>query len=137
MSNQETKMCTITLTNRPPVRIREDAWPVIAHGRYHDYNGQYEFQATQHWRADVYVREHADGRAIVYGTYSYETAFLDEPDFWARAGETIAPGGDLVEAIRRVGTTLTEAADEAGRDYRAHIAAAVRGCIADLPAEEL
>jgi len=137
MSNQETKMRTIALTDRPPVRIREDAWPVIAHGRYRNHDNQYEFQANRRWRADVRVRQHADGRAIVYGVYEYETAYQGERGFNARVGELVAPGGDLVEAIRRVGASIGEAADVAGRDYRAHIDEAVRGCIADLPAEDL
>lgn len=43
-----TETRTITLTNRPPVRIREDHWPVIAHGLHRAHDGQIECQATEY-----------------------------------------------------------------------------------------
>mgnify|MGYP001576581350 CR=1 FL=1 len=58
-----TKTRTITLTDRPPVTIREDAWPVRAAAKWWD--GAYESQANR--TASVRVREHEDGRAAHIG----------------------------------------------------------------------
>lgn len=132
------KTRTITLTDRAPVKIREDEWPIVAHGSYSNHDNQYESQANRKWKCDVRVREHEDGRAIVYGIYDYDTAFQGERGFAAKAGALIGASTDRVSAIRSVGETLTESAVEAGHeDFVAHISAAVRECVADLPAEEL
>jgi len=137
MTAEKSKTRTITLTARPPVKIREDEWPVIAHGKYHHHDNQYEFQANRLWKMDVRVRQHADGRAIVYGVYDYDTAFRTERGFLAKAGLVVDQGADLVDAIRTVGETLADAASEAEHDFGADISAAVRDCIAELPAQEL
>ena len=107
---------TITLTDRPPVKISEDAWPVIAEGRW--WEGQYDFQA--HRDGWLKVRQHADGRTLVYGAYN--TAYQTEHDL--RGGELLREGDDIAAAINRVAETCraTECAAK---------------CIADLPAEEL
>jgi hypothetical protein len=54
---------TITLTSRPPVRIVEDEWPIIAQAS--GYTGEHECQANRTWT--IKVRKHADGRHLVYG----------------------------------------------------------------------
>ena len=121
--------CTIILTDQPPVRIRESEWPVIAHA--------HSPMAIRHWRADLRVRQHADGRAIVYGVYRHITVFPGEHNFTAHAGVLVPKDADLVAAIRTVGLELARATREAGHDYSAHIQAAVRDCIEGLPAREL
>lgn len=136
--NTEPKKRTITLSGRAPVTISEDAWPVIAHGSYRDHDNQYEFQANRTWKCDIRVRRHEDGRAIVYGVYDYTTAFQGARGFVGKAGALLDASADLGAAINDVGRTLTLAALEAGHDdFAAHISAAVRDCVADLPAEEL
>jgi hypothetical protein len=129
------KIRTITLTDRSPVKIVEDDWPVIAHGSYSEHDNQYEFQSNRKWKANVRVRQHADGRAIVYGTYEYTTAFQGERDVSAKAGVLLDASADKVAAIRAVGQTLAESVGE--RDFSPHIAGCVGECIADLPAEDL
>lgn len=125
------KTRTITLTGRPPVRIIEADWPVIAHGRYHWYNGQYESQADRTTRAHLRVRQHADGRAIVYGTYDHSTIWQGESDHECRDGQLVPTGGDVVQAIQAVGDMLTErSGDECWRDVIAET-------VASLPAEDL
>jgi hypothetical protein len=57
---------TITLTDRCPVTIDEDAWPVIAAADW--FEGQYEGQANR--KAHIRVRAHADGRHLVYGVFT-------------------------------------------------------------------
>lgn len=137
MSNSHDKTRTVTLTDRPPVQIREADWPTVAVGRYDDHDGKVRVQADRTWRAAMRVRQHADGRALVYGVYDYDTAHPRERGFEARAGVLLDPGLDLVAAIRDVGTTLTSAAEESEHDFGAHISEAVRQCIADLPAGTL
>jgi len=137
-NSNEPKMRTITLTDAPPVRIREDDWPVIAHGAYRDHDNEYEFQANRRWKADVRVRQHADGRMIVYGVYDYDTVFQGERGITIRAGVVLDAGADPVSAIRTVGETLDEALAEAGFDaLTPQVSEATRDCIADLPAVEL
>ena len=55
---------TIPMTGRRPVRASKADWPVVARGNAHDPPG-HECQANTIWI--VRVREHADGRRIVYG----------------------------------------------------------------------
>lgn len=112
------KIRTITLTDRAPVRIREDAWPVIARGWDGD-NRAIPHQSNRQWT--IRVRQHADGRSIVYGVYSSDW----QGETGCKAGVLLAAGAALVPAIHRVGEDIG-APD-----------AVVRGCIADLPAEDL
>jgi len=112
---------TITLTNAAPVRVEEDAWPVIAAGHWH--NGEYDFQAN--YVDSIRVRQHADGRAIAYAVR--DSGPGGAPQGWTgrRGGEVLPAGADLVAAIRRVG-------GECGVDE-----SAIRDCISDLPAVDL
>lgn len=107
----------ITLTGRPPVKIRKQDWPVVASAR--DWEGEHEFQSFRKWR--LYVRRHADGRTIVYGVH--ETAWRGEHD--RRAGELLDASQDVCAAILRVG-------ERVGCDQ-----AVIDACIADLPAVEI
>lgn len=60
------KTRTITLTDRPPVQIVEDEWPIISQARGNSAGPpENEKFATATWT--VKVRRHADGRHIVYG----------------------------------------------------------------------
>jgi len=118
---------TITMTNRPPVKIDKDKWPVIASSK--SFQGEHEFQAN--WKKKLTVRQHADGRTIIYGVY--ESSYRDSRD--RRAGEMVQSDGTtadlvgdtapIIEAIIRVAGYLEfdrQLADE---------------CIADLPAVEI
>jgi uncharacterized protein YqfA (UPF0365 family) len=55
MSPNEPEVRTITLTGAPPVRIQTAEWPTVA-------------QAGLAIGISLRVRQHADGRRIVYGT---------------------------------------------------------------------
>lgn len=130
---------TITLTDRPPVKITDDTWPVIAHGTgkssvcYHTPIPDYQVDSY-----DLRVRQHADGRTIVYGILNAASAWTGTED--CRGGVILTPPGDgpltaddgrvvagevVVNAIRRIGT-LCGFPD-----------AVIRDCIADLPADEI
>jgi len=108
---------TITLTGRRPVQIAKSEWPMIASN--HEYDGEHECQANRHER--INVRQHADGRTLVYGVYS--TAWANESD--RRRGELLDFGEDIPTAIHRVAESM---------EFEPAFAECV---IADLPAEEL
>ena len=112
----------IPMSERRPLSIVKADWPLIASADRHD--GQVECQANHLWT--IRVREHADGRRLVYG-------WVREGNGGVYAGWRGAEGGFLVEAgdeaetiraIRRIGGIIDDdrLADE---------------CIADLPAEDL
>jgi hypothetical protein len=120
-----TKIRTITLTDRRPIRIADEEWPeivaVTGTSADEDPNLARAVQTLNDRMADRYalrVRQHADGRAVVYLVVSAAVG----PDY--RAGKLLEAGADLVAAIHRV-------AD-------GHVPAAlVRQANADLPAEVL
>jgi hypothetical protein len=117
------KTRTITLTGRAPVQIREVEWPEIASAT--DTPGAMRNGTpVPNYETDTYtlrVRQHADGRAIVYGVVDAATAWTGTEDW--RGGELVAAGDDVAAAIERVGGHMPERV--------------IRECIADLPAEEI
>jgi hypothetical protein len=127
---------TITLTDRPPVRIREDKWPVIAEASYHDYDGEYDFQSFRHWRGWLKVRRHQDGRTLVYGGCEHETAYRGERGYEQRAGELLPAATsmeEIVAAIKRVHGRI----DIVDEDHRDDWRLLADECIASLPPEEI
>src|SRR5216684_1858168 len=92
--SDEKKTLTITLTGRAPVTVDKAEWPIIASSKRHD--GQVEVQANRTWR--LAVRQHADGRAIVYGVYDTNW----QGAHGKRGGELLAAGDDIPAAIARV-----------------------------------
>lgn len=118
---------TITLTDRAPVKIVRDEWPEIAGTSGDSFTSVDEnlhHQALSDGDLDEWslsVRQHSDGRAIVYGRYM--KGWRSEREDWA-GGELIEAGEDIAAAIRRVGTGWIP--DKSVRD-----------CIARLPAEEI
>jgi hypothetical protein len=131
----ETNTRTITLTGRAPVKIREDQWPVIATGDYQHWDNQYEFQANRKLKINFRVRRHADGRAVVYAVYDYDTVVKGEECEFHKVGQLLDGAADLAAAITCAADELIErVADE---DMHRHIRDAANECIADLPAQEL
>ena len=116
------KKLTVTLTNRPPVRINPDNWPVIASAKRHD--GQVECKANTVYY--VKVRQHEDGRTIVYGAKTAGNGGQYASFHEARAGVLLENGEieAIVSAIHEV--AVNAECDDLADD-----------CIADLPAEEL
>jgi len=133
-----TATITITLSERRPIEIVVADWPRIARARWH--SGEHEYQASE--IAHITVREHADGRRIVYGVreegrYASTPGYRDAKAGYmvaAIAGDLRAPsdGGPLtsacpdevetVRAIRRVGGVVG-------------CAGLAAECLADMPAE--
>jgi len=139
MTTTTTKKITITLSDRAPVSIDPEQWPVIAEASRFWGGSGIECQASE--EAWIKVRQHDDGRTLVYcdrdrggggmpigyrgvsGGYLLPAAVV--PGDGADAGKThpTAPD-DIVRAIRRCAGVID--APELGAE-----------CIADLPAEEL
>ena len=125
----DAKTRTITLTGRRPVRITDSDWPTLASATGDSYGSRdysrYQ-QALAQGECDTYsirVRQHGDGRAIVYAILDGATAWTCTADH--RGGEMLQPSADIAEAIARV-----------GRDCGIP-ESVIRDCIADLPAEEV
>jgi hypothetical protein len=124
---------TITLTDRTPVRIRADRWMLIASATGDSYGGgdyARRQQALAQSECDEYairVRQHADGRAIVYAVLDAAIGAWGAPAGGKsyRGGEVLGATDDRAAAIRRVGESC-QMPDSV-----------IRECIADLPAEEI
>lgn len=124
------KTRTITMTDRRPVKIREDEWPVEAEASFSDHDNQYRFQANRTWDGWLKVRKHADGRRLVYAGYDFHTQYQHERDARVRAGvllDASATTEDVVRAIHEVNAIRQEWCPT---DLAAE-------CIADLPAEAI
>lgn len=119
------------MSESAPVKIDPDHWPVIAHVDWHD--GQIECQALE--IAAVKVREHSDGRRLVYGWVKID------PDRERQGSRDVYAGylvvdqnrqnddpstleADTIRAIRRVAGVINH--EELGAE-----------CIGDLPAQGL
>lgn len=128
-----TKLRTITLTGRPPVRIDEAVWPIISRGSELTHNGDTELRART-WETQINVRRHADGRAIVYGFAAHTSEAAGVRGYIERAGVLLGSGADLVLGIQLVAVSLV---DQTHADDTARFDRVVRICIANLPAEAL
>jgi len=117
---------TVAMSDRAPVRIDPELWPRIAGASRHD--GQVECQANHVWY--IRVRQHDDGRRLVYGE-------LDSGSGGVHIGWRGASAGFLVDAID--GRPDTAETVRAIRRVAGVIDDAQLGdeCIADLPAERL
>jgi hypothetical protein len=72
---EEPKRRIITLTNRAPIQIVEDDWPVVAQGTCGDPGGESPYS----WRIEVRVREGQYGRMIIHA--NYEAEGVDDSDY--------------------------------------------------------
>jgi hypothetical protein len=105
MANPSSSL-TITLTGKPPVKIQKDQWPVLAAADEHEHDGQVEPQANRTATWKLLVRQHEDGRAIVYGIHSFDSHWQNERGRDVRGGELVPAGADLPAAIHRVAAEL-------------------------------
>jgi len=145
MTTTETKTPktrTITLTGRAPVKIREDEWPEIASAKGDSCTSA---QFRPDYEIDEYairVRQHADGRTIVYALLNAAIADWHQPAGGEsqRGGYLLTPEGEgeLTADDGRVvpGSVIADAIKRVGRECNIPDSV-VRECIADLPAEEI
>jgi hypothetical protein len=128
MSNATKKTCTIILTDRPPVNIHEETWPLIASVAEKD----------GICRRFVGVRKHADGRAIIYATYSLDSNWPGAREHSAKRG-VLLPEGPTDEAICAAIHDVCKdisGAECNGEDRRRWPRLAAF-CVGNMPAEEL
>ena len=142
-TTEKKKKIVITMSERAPLKLDPELWPLVASASTHD--GQVECQANREWA--IKVREHEDGRRVVYG--------------WVRRGDGGMPigyrgasGGYLVESPPRDANgdpiRMTSDGVEHIERYQEETIRAIRRvagiigddglgdeCIADMPAEEL
>ena len=129
---------TITLTGRPPVTIAEAKWPTIASASDKEFDNQYESQANEISKWGVFVRQHDDGRALVYATYSYSSNWRGARCYSAKDGVLLSADSstdDIVKAIYAVCSDI--ASRECYGDDAKRWDTLAAECIADMPAEEL
>lgn len=129
MTNQKKK--TIKLTGRPPVRIVEADWPLIAKAHHKTWDGEYEFQSFRHTDYSLSVRRHNDGRAIVYGVYDHTTSWQHEEMKIYRRGRLLTGDEDIVRGIETVALELGECVGDGVFTRLSD------ECIQGLPAEEI
>lgn len=137
MTGTQRKQRTITLTGRSPVTINEDEWPVIAGSGWGDNDRpDYEPEANRRADATLRVRQHTDGRTLVYGTYRYRTNFQGEDDVRAAAGVLLDAEGDIPAAVASTMNTLCTY-NSLPREWQPDWRLLADECVADLPAETL
>ena len=132
---QDNPYLTITLTDRPPVKIKKEDWPIVAEASDKAWDNQYEFQANCISKWALRVREHGDGRAIVYAIYSYDSHYRNARTYQVRGGELLTDSSALAEAIRRVGEWASRQEQNEGGAGRWQTI--INECIADLPAVDI
>jgi len=142
MSNKRTglppvSIRTITLTGRPPVSIKEEDWKTIASASDKEFDNQYECQANRTSNWFVGVRQHVDGRTIVYATYSYSSNWQNSRSYSAKRGVLLEkPDEDAIcSAIAEVCRDMSGA--ECDGEDNARWSTLSNECIADMPAEQL
>jgi hypothetical protein len=136
---EKTMSIKIVLSDRAPVTIVAEDWPVIA--EVIRWSGEHRFQSfDEHW---IKVREHKDGRRIVYG-------YSGDGQGGGRPGRRVLQAGFLIEGgeqFRDVGNgPLGKTPDDEAtiRAIRRVVGIVAIGdsriadeVIAELPAEEL
>jgi len=106
---------TIMLTNRPSVLIDAETWPRIASTEMEA--GLYVLQLS--------VRQHADGRRIVYATSTGRPGYAVANERHG-AGIVLDPRADILIAIRQV-------AQDIAQDFDDKVARELmRACVASL-----
>jgi hypothetical protein len=127
----EKKTIKVTLSERRPVTIDPDQWPVIASAKTFFGGSGHACQANED--AWIKVRQHEDGRVLVYCDRDSGPGGMQMGYRGKRGGFLLVARGssnerehteEIVRAIRRCAGIID--ADELGDE-----------CIADLPAEEL
>lgn len=114
---------TITLTQQNPVAIETDDWQIVSSTSDND---SYEGGVSKWFLA---VRQHQDGRGIVYATYSRQDAGLRPISH--KRGIIISPEQDIANAIYKVAGQMQECRHHANDSDRWQELAAT--CCSGLP----
>jgi len=136
------KRRTITLTNRTPIRIVEDDWPIIAQGACgFDPNPPDAPWPFETWSIEIRVRRcrHNSGRFIIHAKYSFDDPRNEDNSQTVRVGRLLDGYNDvslkLCEQILAVGEELRS---RIGNEVlRKHVTYALDGCFAQLPPRDV
>jgi hypothetical protein len=121
----------IVLSGGAPVQISQAEWPLIAEAKtplvYDPFNPNEWAVGTQPYGYErLAVRQHHDGKAVVFGLLRYKEAWASQFNiFNPRGGEVVSAGTDLAAALKRVGGALGLQGET------------IRACVNALPAQDL
>ena len=99
----EPKLRTITLTNRAPVQIVEDQWPVIAQGG----TGE-DWYSDSGWSIKLRVRENQWGQMIIHGNFELTDETNENAFQTVRVGRMLSSN----DASRDLWKHMLEVAEE-------------------------
>lgn len=124
----EQKTRTITLTNRAPIQIIEDQYPIIAQGevRYDDPRG------TDSWSISIRVRK-GTYRYIIHGSYRLYVDDDDDACQMVRVGRVIITheaAVDLCKTVLEVGEEMRSRI--LNENLQRHVIYAVDACFANM-----
>lgn len=119
------KRRTITLTNRSPVTIVEDEWPVIAEGGYRDDHPSGCEQLSVEFR----VRRNRHKQHLIHGKFSYYLEDVESETH--RVGRLLyIPDNDVDKALLEVGNEMRERVSDG--PLRRYVTLALDACFAKL-----
>jgi hypothetical protein len=128
------KRRTITLTNRAPIQIVEDDWPVVAQGAC---SWDYPSDPGLGWKIEMRIRVHRlhNWRVIIHANYEYAWDYEDdERNQTIRVGRLlkIDTPQKIWKHILEIGEELRERiSDDSSRKY---VTPVLDQCFANLPA---
>lgn len=120
MTEVKNDSLTITMTDRPPVKVSKKIWTLVAQSK--DWDGEHECQANRTWKVSVrQCQRNGDDRCIVYGSF-----------YSGWSGEDTISAGVIIDNINNAPEAIKDIVEKInGTDSLA------QNCIADLPAEEI
>ena len=130
------KEVTIRLTGRPPVTVSKEQWPLIATAEKEWHNGpEYDSDQSSYWW--MRVRQHDNGRAVVYAGYRYETRVQGEKDIEHYRGVMVPEGSieAICAAVAVVASQISELPADGCDDEK--WPALAEECLQDMPPERL
>jgi len=114
------------------MKIVDREWPLIAHGSFDCRDDIPGRRSQPTVTIDIQVRQHADGRVIVYSLYSYgQQNHAVAPIETHHAGHLLEAGDDIPAAINSVSEELLD--QIINQTMYRHVITAARETIANLP----
>jgi hypothetical protein len=125
----EKKRRTISLTNRRPVQIIEQDWPIVAEGTCAE-NSE---DAAARWEINVRVRMNRFGQHIVYAKYVYENDIWEQCNQIVRVGRLVLVREDEEAALLAIADEMRARIDD--EYHKGRVVFAFDACFASLGAQ--